>query len=90
MTQMNQPTENQGSGTSRTGARTLGNKCAVVFGAGGSLGAAVAKEFACRRVHGPPDDDRKGCVANRNGKQRFSPIRTTSRSTSGDILGRPG
>ena len=46
MTQMNQPTENQGRGTSRTGARTLGNQCAVVFGAGGSLGAAVAKEFA--------------------------------------------
>src|SRR5215471_4162360 len=46
MTQMNQPTENQGRETSRTGARTLGNQCAVVFGAGGSLGAAVAKEFA--------------------------------------------
>src|SRR5215475_2743124 len=46
MTQMNQPTENQGLGTSRTGARTLGNQCAVVFGAGGSIGAAIAKEFA--------------------------------------------
>jgi NADP-dependent 3-hydroxy acid dehydrogenase YdfG len=26
--------------------RTLENKCAVVFGAGGSIGAAVAREFA--------------------------------------------
>lgn len=30
----------------RSGARILENKCAVVFGAGGSIGAAVAKEFA--------------------------------------------
>jgi NAD(P)-dependent dehydrogenase (short-subunit alcohol dehydrogenase family) len=30
----------------RSGERILGNKCAVVFGAGGSIGAAVAKEFA--------------------------------------------
>ncbi len=29
-----------------TRQRILGNKCAVVFGAGGSIGAAVAKEFA--------------------------------------------
>ena len=32
--------------TRNTGGRTLENKCAVVFGAGGSIGAAVAKEFA--------------------------------------------
>ena len=30
----------------RSGARILENKSAVVFGAGGSIGAAVAKEFA--------------------------------------------
>jgi 3-oxoacyl-[acyl-carrier protein] reductase len=46
MTAINQPIETQRSGTSTTGARTLGNKSAVVFGAGGSLGAAVAREFA--------------------------------------------
>src|SRR5215471_12853104 len=46
MTQMNAPTENQGLRASRTGARMLENKCAVVFGAGGSIGAAVAREFA--------------------------------------------
>src|SRR6516225_1727318 len=34
------------SPASRSGARTLENKCAVVFGAGGSIGAAVAREFA--------------------------------------------
>jgi NAD(P)-dependent dehydrogenase (short-subunit alcohol dehydrogenase family) len=46
MTQMNQSTENQDHGAFRTNGSTLGNKCAVVFGAGGSLGAAIAKEFA--------------------------------------------
>jgi NAD(P)-dependent dehydrogenase (short-subunit alcohol dehydrogenase family) len=30
-----------------TTAQRLGGKCAVVFGAGGSIGAAVAKQFAC-------------------------------------------
>lgn len=46
MTAMNQPTGNRDPGRFRTEGRTLRNKCAVVFGAGGSLGAAVAKEFA--------------------------------------------
>src|SRR6516162_7220584 len=46
MTQMNAPTENQGLRASGTRPRMLENKCAVVFGAGGSIGAAVAKEFA--------------------------------------------
>ena len=41
MTPMNQP-----GGSHGTAARMLQNKCAVVFGAGGSLGAAVAREFA--------------------------------------------
>ena len=31
---------------SRNGARILENKCALVFGAGGSIGATVAREFA--------------------------------------------
>ena len=44
---MNTPSEKQTlSPASRSGARILENKCAVVFGAGGSIGAAVAKEFA--------------------------------------------
>ena len=43
MTQSNQSTENQGVGTN---GRMLEGKCAVVFGAGGSIGAAVAREFA--------------------------------------------
>jgi len=34
------------SPASRNSGRTLENKCAVVFGAGGSIGAAVAREFA--------------------------------------------
>jgi NAD(P)-dependent dehydrogenase (short-subunit alcohol dehydrogenase family) len=34
------------SPTARSGERILENKCAVVFGASGSIGAAVAKEFA--------------------------------------------
>jgi 3-oxoacyl-[acyl-carrier protein] reductase len=46
MTQINATTENKGLGSFRAGARMLENKCAVVFGAGGSIGAAVAKEFA--------------------------------------------
>ena len=46
MTQMNAATENQGLRASGTLARMLEGKCAVVFGAGGSTGAAVAKEFA--------------------------------------------
>lgn len=46
MTKMDTPVENQAVRASRTGARLLENKCAVVFGAGGSIGAAVAKEFA--------------------------------------------
>jgi NAD(P)-dependent dehydrogenase (short-subunit alcohol dehydrogenase family) len=46
MTQMDSSTENQDDRAFRTSGSTLGNKCAVVFGAGGSLGAAVAKEFA--------------------------------------------
>ena len=46
MTQTNQPTENQGVGPNGTGRRMVEGKCAVVFGAGGSIGAAVAKEFA--------------------------------------------
>lgn len=43
MTQSNQSTENQCVGTN---GRMLEGKCAVVFGAGGSIGAAVAREFA--------------------------------------------
>ena len=38
--------DNQGHGALRTNEPMLGNKCAVVFGAGGSLGAAIAREFA--------------------------------------------
>ena len=34
------------SPASRNSGRTLENKCAVVFGGGGSIGAAVAREFA--------------------------------------------
>ena len=46
MTQLNARTENQGVRAYGTPARMLEGKCAVVFGAGGSIGAAVAKEFA--------------------------------------------
>src|SRR5262249_18085598 len=46
MTQLDAPTDNKGLGASRHGARLLESKCAVVFGAGGSIGAAVAKELA--------------------------------------------
>ena len=47
MSHLNAPIEKQAlSPASRNGVRTLENKCAVVFGAGGSIGAAVAKEFA--------------------------------------------
>ena len=46
MTQMNAPGENEAIRTSRTHGRMLQGKSAVVFGAGGSIGAAVAKEFA--------------------------------------------
>ena len=46
MTQKNTSTESKGLGTSGSGARMLENKCAVVFGASGSIGAALAKEFA--------------------------------------------
>ena len=46
MTQINASTENKGLGASRRGARMLEDKCGVVFGAGGSIGAAVAREFA--------------------------------------------
>src|SRR5215831_6627983 len=46
MTQMNTSSENQSPRTSGPGTCMLENKCAVVFGASGSIGAAVAKEFA--------------------------------------------
>jgi 3-oxoacyl-[acyl-carrier protein] reductase len=46
MTQMNARIENQGLRASGARARMLEGKSAVVFGAGGSIGAAVAKEFA--------------------------------------------
>ena len=47
MSHMNASDEKQTlSPAPRSGERILGNKCAVVFGAGGSIGAAVAKEFA--------------------------------------------
>ncbi|MBV8731103.1 MAG: SDR family oxidoreductase [Acidobacteriia bacterium] len=47
MSHRNAPIEKQTlSSASRSGARILEQKCAVVFGAGGSIGAAVAKEFA--------------------------------------------
>ena len=46
MTQMDQSTENQEHRAFRINGSTLENKCAVVFGAGGSLGGAIAKEFA--------------------------------------------
>lgn len=47
MSQLNTPIEKQTlSPASRAGARILENKCALVFGAGGSIGAAVAREFA--------------------------------------------
>lgn len=45
MKEMNTAIENQGL-TRASGAGLLDGKCAVVFGAGGSIGAAVAKEFA--------------------------------------------
>ena len=45
MKEMNTAIENQGL-TRASGAGLLGRKCAVVFGAAGSIGAAVAKEFA--------------------------------------------
>jgi NAD(P)-dependent dehydrogenase (short-subunit alcohol dehydrogenase family) len=43
---MNATIEKQGLRTSGDGAGMLANKCAVVFGAAGSIGAAVAREFA--------------------------------------------
>jgi NAD(P)-dependent dehydrogenase (short-subunit alcohol dehydrogenase family) len=44
---MNASDEKQTLGpAARNAARILENKCAVVFGAGGSIGAAVAREFA--------------------------------------------
>jgi 3-oxoacyl-[acyl-carrier protein] reductase len=46
MTEMNANIENQSLRASRTRARMLEGKSAVVFGAGGSIGAAVAEEFA--------------------------------------------
>jgi 3-oxoacyl-[acyl-carrier protein] reductase len=46
MTQRNARIENQGLRASGSRARMLEGKSAVVFGAGGSIGAAVAKEFA--------------------------------------------
>jgi NAD(P)-dependent dehydrogenase (short-subunit alcohol dehydrogenase family) len=47
MTQSNAPIESEGVGrASASGARVLDSKTAVVFGAGGSIGAAVAREFA--------------------------------------------
>lgn len=46
MTQMNTRTEDQGLRASGSRARMLEGKSAVVFGASGSIGAAVAKEFA--------------------------------------------
>ena len=47
MTQKNTPIEHQElRRTTTRGARILENKCAVVFGAGGSIGAAVAKQIA--------------------------------------------
>jgi 3-oxoacyl-[acyl-carrier protein] reductase len=47
MSHMNASIEKQTlSPASRSGARILEHKSAVVFGAGGSIGAAVAKEFA--------------------------------------------
>jgi 3-oxoacyl-[acyl-carrier protein] reductase len=46
MTQMNARVENQGIGASGSRVWMLEGKSAVVFGAGGSIGAAVAKEFA--------------------------------------------
>ena len=46
MTQHKAPSEKQDVRASEATARLLEGKCAVVFGAGGSIGAAVAKEFA--------------------------------------------
>src|SRR5262245_19572902 len=47
MTQSNAPIESEGVGrASASGARVLDSRTAVVFGAGGSIGAAVAREFA--------------------------------------------
>ena len=47
MSRMNVSDEKQiFSRAARNGAGILQNKCAVVFGAGGSIGAAVAREFA--------------------------------------------
>ena len=45
MKEMNTAIENQGLSRA-SGVGLLEGKCAVVFGAGGSIGAAVAKEFA--------------------------------------------
>ena len=46
MTQMNTRVENQGLRAYGSRPRMLEGKSAVVFGAGGSIGAAVAREFA--------------------------------------------
>ena len=46
MKQTDTPIENQGLGRASGDAGLLEGKCAVVFGAGGSIGAAVAREFA--------------------------------------------
>jgi len=47
MSQTNASIEKQTlSPASRRGARMLEHKCAVVFGAAGSIGAAIANEFA--------------------------------------------
>ena len=45
MTQMDRSIENQDHRGFRTNG-SLANRCAVVFGAGGSVGAAIVKEFA--------------------------------------------
>jgi shikimate 5-dehydrogenase len=50
MTQMNARIENQGLRASGSRAPRLEGKSAVVLGAGGSIGAAVAKEFAAEGV----------------------------------------
>ena len=62
------------SPASRSSGRTLENKCAVVFGAGGSIGAAVAREFAAEgaSLPGRPKKSQpgSGCRANRSGRRQ--------------------
>ena len=76
MSHMNTSIEKQTlSPAPRSGARILEHKSALVFGAGGSIGAAVAKEFAsgrCASLLGRPNEGQfgTGCPADHSGRRR--------------------